>query len=77
MRLIRGPIDTFEGVAAALGGSSGLRVVTGATPQQVSNWRASGRFPTERYLQVQTALKRKRLAARPALFRMLEPVENL
>jgi hypothetical protein len=77
MGLIRGGgevLGTATQVFAALGENPGVQRVTGATPQQVSNWRQARRFPPERFLQFDDALKRRRLKADPALWRMHKPL---
>lgn len=77
MALIRAGTEvlgTAAQVFAALEENPGVQRITGATPQQVSNWRQAGRFPAERFLQFQDALTRRRLKADPALWRMHKPL---
>lgn len=77
MNLIRPdrPLDSVAQVIDALGGIPAVRVLTASSPQQVSNWRRNGTFPPETFLQFWTALRRKRLRARAALWRMREPIQ--
>jgi hypothetical protein len=61
-------------VFAALGENPGVRKITGASPQELSNWRRQGKFPPTRFLQFDVALRRRRLRADPALWRMRKPI---
>lgn len=67
-------LDTVDAVIEALGGLKAVSNVTGRSPQQVSNWRAAGRFAPTTFLTMTAALEARQLRAAPRLWRMDEPI---
>lgn len=53
-----------------------FRAKTRRTKQQTSNYRASGRLPSEIYLVVREELARVNCVAAPSVFGMIEPAKS-
>jgi len=54
-------------------GSLRLQDITGKRSNNVSNWRAAGRFPPETYVAIQVELEAIGCRAPNSLWRMIEP----
>ena len=54
-------------------GSLRLQDITGKRSNNVSNWRAAGRFPPETFVAIQDELKAIGCRAPNSLWRMIEP----
>lgn len=78
MTLIRTPkpLETAAEVFAALGENPGVIAITGATPQEVSNWKSRGWFPSNTWLQFEEALRAIGLTASRKLWRMRAPARG-
>ena len=67
------PLDSVDAVIAALGGRMAVAELTGRSPQQVTNWRASGSISPTTFLVMTRALAALGQRAAPRLWRMDEP----
>ena len=75
MGLIRGGeiLKTVAAVVDALGGNKAVYDLADMTPQEVTNARAAGRFPSKFYVLFTDALAAKGASADPALWGMKAP----
>jgi hypothetical protein len=65
-------ILTASEVMDALGGNTGVRMLTGSTANAVSNWRAFGTFPSSTYVVMLAALNARGKTAPASLWKMRE-----
>lgn len=63
-------LKTTSEVMDALGGNIPVAELTGSRPKAVSNWRASGTFPSNTYVAITEALLAKGKTAPVALWGM-------
>jgi hypothetical protein len=63
-------LRTPEAVIEALGGTNAVALLTGRAKSAVSMWKARGRFPTDTYIILTKALRRKKKTAPIALWGM-------
>lgn len=61
-------LTSVEQVIDALGGTFKAAEAAKVGPSAVSNWKARGRIPSDRFFVVTEALQREGKAASPALF---------
>lgn len=66
-------VETVEDVIAALGGSAAVRRLTGATSQQLWNWKARRRIPARLYKRMGQALKAAGVAAKDDIWAIESP----
>lgn len=67
-------LDAIDDVIEALGGVAKVAALCGVGPSAVSNWKARGRIPPEKFFIFDRALAPLNTRADPALFGF-EPVE--
>jgi hypothetical protein len=67
-------LETADAVIKALGDNAGVRELTGARSSRVSNWRASGRFPSDMFEVMTVALARLGHSAPSSLWGQREAV---
>lgn len=61
-------LTTVDAVIETLGGTSAVADLAGVRLSAVSNWKARGRIPSEKFLKLSTALLAKGVQAAPELF---------
>lgn len=60
-------------IVAALGGNTAVANATGRTPQQIWNWKDTGRLPPDTYVILQEALAAIDCRADPSIWGMSQP----
>lgn len=75
-RLDSRELDTTAAVIHALGGLKAVEALTGAPYKLVSGWGKAETFPSRYFLVMIYALRRRRLSARPELWRQVTPAER-
>jgi len=63
-------LRTASQVIAAIGGNAAARDLTGCSPQQLWNWKDTGRLPPTTYLYLHATLAELGIAADPAIWGM-------
>jgi hypothetical protein len=67
-------LRTVDEIIDSLGGTTdAMRIAQVEATQVVSNWRARGRFPSDKYHVMITALREKGFTADPALWNQVIP----
>lgn len=61
-------LDTVDDIIEALGGTHKAAATLGVGPSAISNWKARGRIPTERYFVITDALRENGKTAAQTLF---------
>jgi len=64
---------TTDDIIDALGGTFKTALLTKRSPQSVSNWRKAGRFPPKTFVDMQSALQARGIAAPDWLWSMSAP----
>lgn len=69
-------LTTASAVVDALGGTVATATLLGyVNPHAVSNWRARGTLPADKYLVMQAELAKRGKTAPPSLWGIAEPTE--
>lgn len=66
-------IETTTEIIDALGGNLAVARLTSSTAKAVSNWRGSGKFPSNTFLIIKAELMRSGMSAPDHLWSMREP----
>ena len=68
MAILQSVADVF----VALGGNRGVKQITGASDQSVSNWKMRHQIPPRHYVVMTHALEKQAMRAKPSLWGMNE-----
>ncbi len=69
-------LETARAVIDWLGGTTAVSRLTARKPQHVTNWKASGRLPSDTFLIMRLALKNAGATAPTALWGIVEPAKE-
>ena len=68
MNTSKGIVTTVSALVAALGGTKRAAEKLGTTPQSISNWKAAGKLPTDKYLAQREILAKLRVRTSDVLW---------